>query len=211
MRHRSTPLILPLLGLALLGACDESTGPESDALTPEEARAVALAVDDGSTEAVDAESQPSFAIAPSGGASMDRVTISNSFNVSAPCPLGGNAAVDGEGTLTIDDVLGEILFDLTASKAHEGCAFRTQQGLEVTLDGTVSLSADRELRQGFAGGSQTHSGSLDFATSDGRRGTCVIDLTASFSLAEGEASRLVSGTVCGHSVDAETVWSYTQS
>jgi hypothetical protein len=211
MRHRTTSLVLPLLGLALLGACDKSTGPE-DGLTPAEARAIALAVDNGGTQAVDGEaSGASLALIPSGPASMNRVTVTKDFDVTVPCPRGGSAAVKGNGGLVLDDVAGEILLDLTGTSTQAECAFRTDKGLDVTLTGGLDFVAHRELRQGEASGSQSHKGSLDYVTSDGRAGTCAVDLEASFNLTGSNATHNVAGTVCGQEVSANTTWTFTQS
>lgn len=211
MRHRTTPLVLSLLGLALLGACDESTSPE-DGLTPAEARAVALAVDNGGTKAVDGEaSGANLALIPTGPASLNRVTVTKDFDVTVPCPRGGSAAVKGNGGLVVDDVAGEILLDLTGTSTQAECAFRTDEGLDVTLNGGLDFVAHRELREGEASGTQSHKGSVDYVTSDGRSGRCAVDLEASFSLTGSNATRNVAGTVCGREVSANTSWTFTQS
>jgi hypothetical protein len=211
MRHRTTSLALSLLGLALLGACDKSTSPE-DALTPAEARAIALAVDNGDTQAVDGEAGgASFALIPSGGASTNRVSVTKDFDVTVPCPRGGSAVVTGSGAVVADDVAGEILFDLNGASTESSCAFRTDKGLDVQLTGNLDFVAHRELRQGEASGSQSHKGSLDYVLGDGRSGTCAIDLETSFSLTAGNATRNVAGSVCGHNVSANTTWTFTRS
>lgn len=211
MQDRTSRLILSLFGLALLGACDGGTGLDADALTAVEARAIALAVDDNGTEAVDGESTgANLALLPLGEPTADRITVTNEFDVSGPCPRGGTATVQGAGTLVMDDVLGEILFDLAGTNTMAGCAFLTEEDLDVELTGVLEFVAEREIREGEALGSQSHSGSLDYITGDGREGTCVIDVEASFSLATGTATRSVVGTVCGHDVTATTTWTFTQ-
>jgi hypothetical protein len=211
MRYRTTSLAISLLGLALLGACDKSTSPD-DGLTPAEARAIALAVDNGGTAAVDGEaSGASFALIPSGSPSSDRVTVTKDFDVTVPCPRGGNAAVRGDGALVMDDVAKEILLDLSGTSTQAGCAFRTDKGLDVELTGGLDFVAHRELREGEASGTQSHEGSVDYVLGDGRSGTCAVDLEASFSLTASNATRNVVGTVCGQEVSANTTWTFTRS
>lgn len=212
MFNRRSLLILPLLGLTL-AACDDSTGPEAQQLTASEAAAIAVALDNSSSSAVEEETseEPSFALLPSNGASHDVITRTDAFNVNLPCPRGGTANLDGDLAIEINGDEGFITLDLTASQSHSACAFRTNEGVDITVDGTLDFVAARELREGLASASQSHSGSLDYVTSDGKEGTCAIDIATAFSLTSGEATRSIVGSVCGHAVDVETSWTFTQT
>jgi hypothetical protein len=209
MRH-SALLAVALTALAA-GACERATGPSSDALSADEARAVAAAVDDASTSVVDSRSQSgaNSSVASLPGAAADVFTNHGTVSVSRDCPSGGTTTLTGDQTLVVNADSGTATLDLTASKAHAACAFTHGQDEKITVDGTVSLVAHRELsRDGKASGSQTHQGTLSYTTSDGRSGTCDVDLTAEFDLdvAAGTASHAVSGTVCGRTVDINSTW-----
>jgi hypothetical protein len=212
MVNRRSLLALPLLGL-MVAACDDSTAPESQQLSASEAAALAVALDNASSTAVDPEADtegPDFLLAPSEGAAQSVTTRTDAFDVDVPCPRGGTSNLSGEHVLVIDTDEGFITVDVTASKGHEACVFRTSEGVDITVDGTVSFVAARELREGLAAASQTHSGSLDYVTSDGKEGTCPIDITTEFSLTPGQASRTILGSVCGHEVDVSTSWTHTE-
>jgi hypothetical protein len=100
--------------------------------------------------------------------------------------------------------------DVTATKGHEGCIFRTSEGVDITVDGDLQFVAERELREGLASASNTHTGELAYVTSDGKEGICSIDITTAFSLTPGNATRTILGSVCGHEVDVDTEWTYTE-
>jgi hypothetical protein len=212
MFNRRILLALPILGLSL-AACDDSTAPESQQLSASEAQALAVALDNSSSTAVDPQTDaegPDFALAPSGAPAQAVTTHSGTLKIDLPCPRGGIARLDGEHLLVIDTDEGFITLDVTASQGHEGCAFRTSEGVDITVDGTVNFSAERELREGLASASQTHSGSLDYVTGEGKEGTCSIDITTGFTLTPGAASRTILGSVCGHEVDISTSWTHTE-
>jgi hypothetical protein len=211
MFNRRSLLALPLLALTL-AACEETTGPESE-LTASEAAALAVALDNGSSAAVDPAADAEgaeFALLPSGEAAQAVTTRTDDFAFDVPCPRGGTSNLSGEHVLVIDTDEGFITVDVTAAKGHSACAFRTNEGVDITVDGTVSFVAARELREGLASASQTHSGSLDFVTSDGKEGTCEIDITTEFTLVPGEATRSIFGSICGHDVDVSTTWTHTE-
>lgn len=210
MYKRTSLLALPLLCLTL-AACDDSTGPESGGLSASEAQALAVAIDNGSSASLDPEaSDPELSLAPSPGPALAVTTRSDTFNFDLDCPRGGGSTLSGEYEFVMDTDEGFITVDATASKGHTACVFRTNQGVDITVDGTIDFVAARELREGLATASQTHSGSLDYTTSDGKEGNCSIDITTEFSLSPGAASRTILGSVCGHEVDVSTNWTHTE-
>ncbi|HEX6925627.1 MAG TPA: hypothetical protein VF167_09355 [Longimicrobiaceae bacterium] len=210
MFNRRSLLLLPIFGL-VLGACDDSTAPEGDELSAEEAVALAIALDNTSSSAVDPQPDPEgpdLALLPSDGPSKAVTTGRDEFSIDLPCPRGGTARLEGERELVIDSDEGFITLDVEASKGHTGCTFRTGGGIDITIDGTVTFVAARELRQGEASASQTHSGTLTYVTSEGKEGSCSIDLTTEFNLVPGSITRTIIGSVCGHEVDVETSWTH---
>lgn len=210
MFRRITTLALPLACFAL-AACDDSTSPESS-LSAQEAAALAVALDNASSASVDQaqSSGASFSLSPSGKLAQAVSTRTDDFDFSVPCPRGGTTSLDGQSVFVINTDEGFITLDVTASKGHAACGFRTDQGVDVTVDGTIEFVAERELREGLIAASNSHSGSLDFVTSDGKEGTCEIDFTTAFSLTTGSATREIAGSVCGHSVDVSTTWTHAE-
>jgi hypothetical protein len=212
MRYAAV-LTLALVGLSA-AACDRATRTDAASLSAEEARALAAAVDGASAAVVDSRSKSgaNLSLADLPGAAADVFTNHGNLSVSRDCPAGGSTSLSGEQTLVIDSDAGTLTLDVTASKAHAACAFRTEQGERITVDGTVSLVAHRALSSaGTASGSQTHEGSLSYTTSSGKSGTCEVDLTSAFdaSQATGTATHTINGTVCGRAVDLTSTWTRT--
>src|SRR5690606_26572209 len=158
------------LGLTL-AACDDSTGPEAQQLTASEAAAIAVALDNSSSSAVEEETseEPSFALLPSNGASHDVITRTDAFNVNLPCPRSGYANLYAALATKINDDEGLTPLDLPAPPSHSASAFRTNEGVDFPVAGTLDFVAARELREGLASACQSHSGSLDYVTSDGKQ------------------------------------------
>ena len=210
MFKRLTTLALPIACLTL-AACDDSTSPESS-LTAQEAASLALALDNASSSSVDAaqSGEGNASLSPSGKPALAVTTRTDEFDFSLPCPRGGTTALDGQSVFVMDTDQGFITLDVSASKGHTACAFRTDQGVDVTVDGTIEFVAEREIREGLIAASNAHSGTLDFVTSDGKEGSCEIDFTTAFSLTTGSATRDIAGSVCGHSVDFSTTWTHAE-
>jgi hypothetical protein len=210
MRIRARLLVVALLSSVVVAACDQGTESEGG-LTAAEARAVAVMIDDAATTAVEAEttSAPQLSLAPISGPSHDIWEGTHEFDVGAACPLGGDASVGGDLSIRIDTEAGTIEADLSATSDLAACAFRTEEGEEIEVDGSIGLVAERELSEGSAHGLNVHTGSLDYSTSSGREGTCDIDLTTELTAMENSATKTVTGSVCGHDVTTTTNWTRT--
>ena len=103
---------------------------------------------------------------------------------------------------------------LVVAALTAGCDKTTdQESASLTAEEARPIAlADRHLsgaEGGSASGSQTHSGSLDYVTSEGKEGTCLIDITTEFDATNDSASRTVQGTVCEQTVDVTTTWNRT--
>jgi len=210
MRKRAPLLVVACLTPVLAAGCDQGTEAEGG-LTAAEARAIAVLVDEAGTNAVDAEtdSGAQLSLSPIAALTHDVWEGTHEFDVGAPCPLGGNARVDGSLSIRIDTEEGLIEADLSADSRLLSCAFRNDAGEEIELDGSLGFVAERELREGFAYGRNEHTGSLDFTTSGGREGTCTIDLTTELTATEGSGTKTLTGSVCGHDVTTTSNWTRT--
>lgn len=212
---RSRLAIFTLAVAVPLAACggDDGVGLSGDPLTDAEAQALAQVVMSQGLEASQ-EAEAAASAARTAGTSGASVPIEYDVDVTAPCPLGGTYNVAGslDGDVTFVDAEIQTL-DATYSLQHNhsGCGVPVQiDGSEVdfTLDGrpdvthTYDISVDAGSSLELSGIIQ---GAVDWATGDGRSGTCPIDFTidvSGFSLSEttGSLSVAVDGVVCGVSI-----------
>src|SRR5512138_1737635 len=98
---RATTLALALTALAVT-ACDKTTDPGAS-LTPAEARAIALAIDDAGLAAIDARASDGAQrnLTPTRPA-LDILEHTGDFSFSGACDLGGLATLAGDGFWKID-------------------------------------------------------------------------------------------------------------
>lgn len=189
------------MGLALVVACsnsDDPGAPSGQDLTRAEASLLAglftgeaLGVAEGQT--------------PPGAAAVGAEAVPFSFEIAmtVPCPLGGEVAFSGSMEGEYDADAESFALTYNASQVHSGCAVDSE-GLTLTITGNpgIQLASDLSVVGNPPQGSQSLSltGGFDWSASDGRSGTCTIEVTAAMDL--GAKSGSASGSVCGHSVDA---------
>jgi hypothetical protein len=184
-------------------ACTDSDGPAGPdgaetALTAAEASALAglFALDAMSA----AEGQ-----GPGGAAATTAEAVPFSFDVavSLPCPLGGRVALDGSMNGEFDADAQSLQVSVTATQVHSSCAVDAE-GVTVTVTGNPGIELETDLEVAGDPPQGTHTavltGGFDWVTSDGREGTCSIDVSASFDL--GDDSGTSSGQICGYDVNA---------
>lgn len=212
---RSRLAILTLAVAVPLAACggDDGVGLSGDPLSDAEAQALSQVVMSQGLEASQ-EAEAAASAARAAGSSASAVPFTYDVDVTTSCFLGGTYNV--VGTLAGDVTLnGEEIETLDATYSlqhtHSDCGVPVPvEGSEVefTLDGhpnvthTYDLSVDSGSSVELAG---DIGGALDWATDDGRSGTCPIDFTidvSGFSLSEttGSLSVAVDGVVCGVSI-----------
>nr|MDQ3388209.1 hypothetical protein [Gemmatimonadota bacterium] len=79
----------------------------------------------------------------------------------------------------------------------------THHGVTITTNGNpnVALKANHKMVNGALSGlqTQTQKGGFTFSTSDGRSGSCTIDITSTFDPAT--RTHTLKGTTCGRTVD----------
>ncbi len=197
MRMRFRHLSL-LAGVALLApACSDLSGP-NHTLTDSEA---AFLAEQMATASLDGVSQsmagsPGMAGAPSATLATGPITWERTFTMSRPCPAGGTVTTSGSNKGTIDSQTHSGTIEISHILAMADCA-RTRDTVTITVNtnpaitmtGTVTIESGHR-----ASGSFTKTGTFLWATSDGRSGSCEVNLTITWA---GDGSHTMTGTVCG--------------
>ncbi|MDE2762653.1 MAG: hypothetical protein OXQ94_18970 [Gemmatimonadota bacterium] len=204
-RHRISGLIaVGMLAFSAAGCYDG----EGDALTPEEAAALAELIGRASLGPVDAQLvgsvPPGATAARSGGA--------KEYDFDKECSKGGS--VNLSGTATFDsgedavriEIDGAVRFDHCAETTDDGVTYALTGGVDHLLEVVGSFSGDvvRVEVEGSASGSVGWE-NLD----DGSSGVCEVDVTIDVAVevdkgaGTWEVEGGLTGTVCGISVEAD--------
>jgi hypothetical protein len=198
-----------LAAILALAACGESTtGPAGSA---------SLSATDSQALAADIGDQNGAFLDGFGGLSFDRsvsgpsyaTTVTTTFTRTRTCPAGGDVKLAGTMTHTVDPATksGSMSFD--ATRTEEACAF-THNGVTVTITGNPNthLTANQAWTNGMPGvRTATTQGSFNWSKSNGKSGTCTVNLTHTWDPATKTAH--ISGTFCNQTVDITRTW--TQS
>lgn len=184
-----------------LTACgdDGPTGVQGDPLTEAEVQAVLTAVGAvfGSIEGP--SSSPAMDGVP--GPSAAPVAVEETFSFTADCPLSGSMGAAGALSGTYDDETGDSDLSYELAITHNGCEVMSDdQETSVVVDGDPSLviDMDTEFSETVFSIAGSYTGGISYTVSDGREGSCSINLNFSISATEGGgAQNSVSGTVCG--------------
>ena len=191
MRRMSTSLIglTTALTLTVVACGDDPTGVTAgDELTSSEVTAV-LAALSSAFASVGAGAQAGPAQAP--------ISVSETFDVSVPCES-GTLDVSGSISGTVDDVTFDT--DLTTTVRWDPNACVVSDGTNTfTVDGApyIDLALDLTSTQDLVTVSGTQSGGFSFTSSDGRSGSCSIDVTFSIVTTATSVDATVTGTICG--------------
>ncbi len=198
---------LPVFALAALAACDDATAPGADRLTMDEIADLSTAMveadftmtgDLGASDQI-GTAEVSTADAP--------ITATTEFTHTRTCPVGGRIVVEGIRERTFDRETRSGTMDFSLTKTHENCA-RTVRNVTITLNGApnVQVDAHHAWQNGAPVGLQTLSmvGAIDWATDDGREGTCTIDIQATFD--PELRTRTVFGQACDRTFERKTTW-----
>lgn len=185
-----------------LGACSDGTDVP-DGLTADEADALASAMMDGafgtSGEVAVASTDPA-GIGP-------LVTVTRSFERTRDCPLGGDVTFTGTREREWDAETMSGSMDLTMTKTHNDCG-RTIRGHEVVVNGdpNIQVKVHRAREAGDWSGQQTMSmlGKFTWDADDDRSGSCAVDISVVYD--PDAATRTVTGTFCGRTIDRTTPW-----
>ena len=190
MRSLHAGIILAAL-LAAASCGDDSTGP-GDALTRDEVLAL-----------VEVSASQGFTLTEEVVIGSETFTPDGSaFELTVPCPAGGTVGVDGRATLMGEPDGERFAVAFSATLVHSGCTIPHEEaGIAFTLDGAPELEMGIELA--VTGDfdlevSGTFEGAVRWATDDGRRGSCRMDLEIGAMLNEAfGVSATLDGEACG--------------
>ena len=128
------------------------------------------------------------------------ITIDYNVTVTAPCPEGGEVSVAASIAGTIDDQTESGTLSMSVTSSLSSCAF-SEDGVMITINTNPDLVLAGALNweNGNPVGTQvfTYTGGFSWSTSDGREGSCTIDLLV--EQAE-DGSTVESGTICGETI-----------
>lgn len=187
-----------LAGVALLApACSNLSGP-SNTLTDDEA---AFLAEQMTTTSLDGVSQsmagsPGMAGAPVAAEAAGPITWERTFTKTGPCPAGGTVTMSGSTKGTIDSDTHSGTIEVNHVLAMDDCAFtRDAVTITVNTDPDLTMTGTVNIESGHrASGSFTKTGTFLWTTSDGRSGSCEVNLTITWNA---DGSHSISGTMCG--------------
>lgn len=203
MRLRTTILSTFALGLTLgVTACGSdplgvNAGDQLDAAEIQSVLdAMSAAFAGGSTL-----SGPAAGSGPSSGPAA--VPIDQSFDLSAACEA-GTVGLSGSVKGQVDDQTLEGTLSMQLTWRLNDCVVSSETtSFTVNHDPEIKFTGDFDFSQDEISISGTEKGGFRFAATDGRTGSCAIDLTfsATYNAAAQSATNTVSGTICGLSAD----------
>jgi len=129
------------------------------------------------------------------------INIDQSVSETVACEA-GNIGVSGKVEGSVDDETFESDLALQITMNFNGCAVSSETNT-ITLSNPPGLRYDLDFLMGQTSFSTsgTQTGGFNFVTSDGRQGSCAIDLDfdVSYDMDGGNYSSTVTGEVCGRS------------
>ena len=192
MRQLRVGLVLGV-GLVVASCGDSSTEPE-DTLTGAEALALLEVAMRQGFELTD-DLDPEMMTALPGGR----------MQLTVPCTMGGTVAVTAQLSPVGDPGSDDVGVGAAVNLVHSDCTERHEtSGITFTLDGapevemTIEISISTELLFGISGAVD---GTVQWATGDGRSGTCLLDVDlATVNDASGLPTITLTGRACGSEI-----------
>ncbi len=192
-RIRLAAVAVAVIALAACGK--DATSPASTQLKADEAQALAL----GMAASGDAYSG---AVAVPDVVTLSTTSGSTGFGPIAftrahPCPRGGTITPDVKLSGSIDGTARSLTLDVSGTETPKDCAYPVK-AVTITVNGNPNLAITAHLAivAGVPSGAQTFTekGAFTWKSSDGRSGSCTVDVTSSADFAKN--LRTVTGTFC---------------
>jgi hypothetical protein len=206
-------MILPLLALGALAACDDDPTGTGETLTETEVAELSDVLVQSSFDVTGEIAADASVTTTDGTLELSNVPITSTieFTLTRTCELGGQVVIEGARIRQWDRETWTGSSDLSVTKTHEGCARPLRNSdVVITLDGApdIAVEAHHEWTAGHRHGLQTLTmlGAVDWSTGDGRSGTCEIDVEASFD--PETHTRTVAGTFCNRTFERTTTWNH---
>ena len=127
-------------------------------------------------------------------------TVSGDIMINSDAPLNEAELESVSGDIDDGAETGTVSFDVTETLTN--CMISTQgDGTVFTVNTSppVRMTGDFSFSPTLLTAELNFSGGFAFTTSDGRAGTCAIDISRKSSVTTTEGNEVVSGTVCGQS------------
>ncbi len=194
-RIRLAAMVVAALALAACGK--DATSPNSMKST--EAQSLALMMAAGADAYAGAA--PTANVVTLGTARAATQTVNITYQASLPCPKGGTVEPNATVTGTADPVVHSASLHLDGSEKRTDCAYQVQANT-ITVNGTLTITAEVNVVAGLPSGKQsfTEKGTILWASSDGRSGSCDIDLNASADFGNTTVQRTVDAQFCGRTL-----------
>jgi hypothetical protein len=203
---RRKPVLAALAAAALLAAgCDKNaTAPAASGLESADAALLAEELDalTGAALSAGIGSVVLFSEMPANAAP---IPVDRSFTNTRRCPAGGSVAMAGTAKGEIDRAARSLTLETLATRTESACAIPTRRAggatLTVTGNPNVTIKANQKVVNGQPVGPQTtaQKGAFTWSASDGRSGSCTLDLVSTVDFATLTYS--VKGTLCGRTID----------
>jgi hypothetical protein len=202
-------LLLPALAVLALAACDgNAVGPAADkALSAAESETLATVFGDQNSGFLDGFSGPSFSKTPDGPRLA--TTVTTTFTRTRTCPQGGSVKLEGTHVVTTDPATHSGSAQFNATRTESACAVG-RGDVVITVNGNPNtvLTANQTWTNGTPGvRTATAKGSISWSTSNGRSGTCNIDVTHTWT--PSTHTLHVVGQICNRTVDVTKTWTQT--
>jgi hypothetical protein len=140
-------------------------------------------------------------VATSDGVRLNAIPepISASVDFTMRCPRGGTARITGTTDVTFDEATESLIIDVSATHRPNDCGYDVH-GKLIRTTGILTASAHVEIEKGVPVGIHTASlaGEFSWRTSDGRRGSCSVDYSATADYEQNVST--VNGNFCGATV-----------
>ena len=187
---------LAVAAFALVACGRDATAPASQ-LRSDEAQTLALSMAASGDAYAGAYAMPDLvALAPAATVPFGPIA----YTTEHPCPRGGTIVPDISVSGQLDMQARSMTVDISGTETPKACAYPVR-GNTITVTGNpdMAVTAHMAAANGVPTGAQTFTqkGAFTWTASDGRSGSCALDISSSTDFAKN--LRTVTGTFCGRS------------